>query len=207
MALPVPAARPVAVVHPAGTVVLGAEAERTSPASRLVRRVGEVVRERWDRLWSHPARRQVVPLAGLSAISAVGTASAPALLQWPLLLVALSPRLTFLTLAATQVHWAPFLVVATARLFVADPLHHRLGQVCGASALGRLPGPLRRWAERSATLQRPVAAVAVLLRPNGPCLAWAGSQGLSATVVHPLAITGTVVYVLAVHAGATAIFG
>jgi hypothetical protein len=204
MALPAPVARPVAVVHPAGTVLLGPD---LGWAARLSRRIGAALRDRWDRLWFHPAREQVLPLAGLSLISAVGTASAPALLQWPLLLVALSPRLVFLTLAAGQVHWLPFLLVATARLCVADPFHHRLGQICGASAIGRLPGPIRRWAERSVAVQRPLAAAAVLVRPNGPFLAWAGSQGLSSGVVHALALVGTVAYLLAVRAGAAALFG
>jgi hypothetical protein len=203
MALPV-VPRPVAVAHPAGTVLLAAG---PGGGTRTSRRVGAALRDRWDRLWFHPAREQVLPLAGLSVVSALGTAAAPALLHWPLLLVALSPRLLFLTVAAAEVHWAPFLLVATARLCLADPFHHRLGQVCGASAIGRLPGPLRRWAERSASVQRPLAAVAVLVRPNGPFLAWAGSQGLSATLVHALALTGTVAYVLAVRAGAAALFG
>jgi hypothetical protein len=191
-------------VHPAGTVLLGAD---LGWGSRAGRTISALAQDRWNRLWCHPAREQVLPLAGLSLVSMVGTASAPALLHWPLLLVALSPRLVFLTMAAADVHWLPFLVVATARLCVADPFHHRLGQVCGASAIGRLPGPLRRLTQRSATVQRPIAAVAVFFRPNGAILAWAGSQGLSAVLVHALAIAGTVAYVLAVRAGATALLG
>ena len=204
MVVPAPVVRSVAVVHPAGTVLLDAPAPI---AARLAGRVADAVRARAAAVWHHPARAQVVPLAGLSVVSMVGTAASPALLHWPLLLVVLSPRLLFLTMAATEVHWVPFLLVATARLCLADPFHHRLGQVCGASAVKRLPGPLRRLAERSTTLQRPLAAVAVVVRPNGPILAWAGSQGLSIRVVQALAVAGTLAYLVALRAGAAAVFG
>jgi hypothetical protein len=161
----------------------------------------------WDRLWFHPAREQVLPLAGLSAVSTLATASSPALLEWPLLLVALSPRLVFLSVAAAEVHWLPFLVIGTLRLCVADPFHHRIGEICGVGAVGRLPGPIRRWVERSAHVQRPLSVVAVLLRPNGVSMAWAGSQGISRAVALPVALLSTVVYLLALRAGAVAVLG
>jgi len=165
------------------------------------------LRRWWDRVWFHPAREQALPLAGLSVISAVATASSPALAQWPLVLVALSPRMVFLSLAAAEVHWLPFLLIGTARLCLADPFHHRIGELCGLSAVGRLPGPIRRWVERSAHVQRPLSVVAVLLRPNGMSMAWAGSQGVPRAVALPLALASTVVYLLALRFGAIAVLG
>lgn len=161
----------------------------------------------WDRIWFHEARHLVLPLAGLSTVSTVATVSAPVLTSWPLLLVALSPRLLFLSLAAPHAPAIAFVAVATARLSLADPFHYRLGRTCASSATRRLPRFARRALERSAHLQRPAAALAVLLRPNGPSLAWAGSQRLSPPLVTALDLVGTLAYVLAVRAGASAWLG
>lgn len=189
----------VLVAHPAGDVELDPRRQLHSWHRRAL--------AAWDRLWFHEARHLVLPLAGLSAVSTVATASAPVLATWPLLLVALSPRLLFLSLAAPHAPALAFVAVATARLSLADPFHYRLGRTCASSATRRLPGFARRAFERSGHLQRPAAAVAVLLRPNGPSLAWAGSQRLPPPIVAALDLVGTLAYVLAVRAGASAWLG
>jgi hypothetical protein len=184
------------VTHPAGTIVL--------PPRRGVRQTAV---HWWDRLWFHRARQLVLPLAGLSVISAVGTACSPALLQWPLLLVLLSPRMLFLSLAANDVHWSLFLLVGTFRLSLGDPFHFLLGRTCGSGAVDRLPGFLRRFVERSSHLQRPLVAAVVLVRPIGLYLAWAGSLGLHPRLIAALDLIGTVTYLLLLRAGASAVLG
>lgn len=190
---------PLLIAHPAGAVELDTRRHLHPWQRRIL--------QGWDRVWLHEARHLVLPLAGLSAVSTVATASAPILTAWPLLLVALSPRLLFLSLAAPHAPAIAFVAVATARLSLADPFHYRLGRTCATSATRRLPGFARRALERSAHLQRPAAAVAVLLRPNGPSLAWAGSQRLPPPLVAALDLAGTLAYVFAVRAGASAWLG
>jgi hypothetical protein len=153
----------------------------------------------------HPAGPtfDFVPLAFLSFVSVAGTLAAPALRHNPLLLVALSPRLPFLVLAAPRVGFLPFLLVGTVRLCLADPFHFRLGRRLAPPVAGpcRLRGRLARH-----RLARPASAAAVLLRPNGRHLALAGAVGLRTAVVVALDLTGTVVYLVGLH-GATALFG
>ena len=190
---------PLLIAHPAGEVTLDSR--------RHLRPWHRRILQGWDRIWFHEARHLVLPLEGLSAVSTAATVSAPVLTAWPLLLVALSPRLLFLSLAAPHAPAIAFVAVATARLSLADPFHYRLGRSCATSATRRLPAFARRALERSAHLQRPAAAVAVLLRPNGPSLAWAGSQRLAPPLVAALDLAGTLAYVVAVRAGASAWFG
>lgn len=161
------------------------------------------------RLAAHrPTVDVVLPLALLSCVSAIGTVAAPALRARPLLLVALSPRLPFLVLAAPRVGLIPFLVIGTVRLCLADPFHFRLGR--------RLATPPRRRGRRGGQsrlvariaghrLARPVSAVAVVLRPNGRHLALAGAVGLRPSAVIALDLAGTVLYLAGLH-GVTGLF-
>ena len=149
-----------------------------------------------------PTLDLVVPLALLSMVSMAGTLAAPALWAKPLLLMALSPRLPFLALAAGRVGLIPFVVVGTMRLCLADPFHFRLGR--------RLASPCRSRGRLAARLvghrlARPASAAAVVLRPNGRHLALAGAVGLRVSVVVPLDLAGTVLYLAGLH-GATALF-
>ena len=144
----------------------------------------------------------VVPLAVLSFVSTIGTLSAPALGAKPLLLMAMSPRLPFLVLAAPRVGLFSFLLVGTLRLCLADPFHFRIGR--------RLMSPGRGGGRLSARIvghrfARPASAAAVILRPNGRHLALAGAVGLRASVVIPLDLAGTVLYLAGLH-GAAALF-
>lgn len=144
----------------------------------------------------------VLPLALLSLVSVAGTLAAPALRHKPLLLVALSPRLPFLVLAAPRVGFVPFLIVGTVRLCLADPFHFRLGRRLASSGAS---GCCRRSRLVGHRLARPASAAAVLLRPNGRHLALAGAVRLRTTVVVALDLVGTVVYLTGLH-GATALF-
>jgi hypothetical protein len=143
----------------------------------------------------------VVPLALLSLVSTVGTLAAPLLRTSPLLLVALSPRLPFLALAASRIGLVPFVVVGTVRLCLADPFHFRIGQrlapVGGTGSGGRLAARLADHA-----LARPLSGAAVFLRPNGRHLALAGAVGLRPLAVAALDLGGTVVYLACLHRAA-----
>jgi hypothetical protein len=158
------------------------------------------------RMAHHEARGHVLALTTLSAVSGLATLGAPALLHAPLVLIGLSPRLAFLTVAAHESSLVPFVLVGTLRLALADPLHFDLGRRYGDTAVARLPRWLRRVVERSGRYQRPVCAGAVFLRPNGMHLVWAGSQGLSAPLVAALDVAGTVLYLLLLHTGSEAVF-
>jgi hypothetical protein len=155
------------------------------------------------RLAAHrPTVDLVLPLVLLSFVSMAGTLASPALRSSPLLLMALSPRLPFLALAAPEVALLPFLVVGTLRLCLADPFHFRLGRRLASSGggCGRLGARLA-----GHRLARPASAVAVILRPNGRHLALAGAVGLRTPVVVALDLIGTVLYLAGLH-GATVLF-
>ena len=144
----------------------------------------------------------------LSLVSAAGTVAAPTLRGNPLLLVALSPRLPFLVLAAPRIGFLPFVAVGTARLCLADPFHFCLGRrlvAQGATGRGRGGGGAGgRWLARLAghRLARPASGAAVVVRPNGRNLALAGAVGLPAGLVAVLDLAGTVVYLAGIHAAA-----
>lgn len=94
-----------------------------------------------------PSRRTlallVVPIIVLAAVSAVATALSPTLLaDHPLVLVALEPRNRNLVLAASRVDALPFVVFATVRRVISDPLYFALGHLYGHGAV--------RWIESRA---------------------------------------------------------
>ncbi len=153
---------------------------------------------------TQPALGLVAPLLVLSAVSGAGTLGAPWLIDWPLLLVGLSPRLPFLFMAAHHVGVVPFLVVGTIRLCVADPFHFLLGRRLAETA----DHPrLRRLARLTRLVGRPnsrrAAAVAVLVRPIGRHLTLAGATGVPAGLVLVIDVASTLAYLAAVRAGGT----
>jgi hypothetical protein len=159
------------------------------------------VRGRLHRLIRSDARRLVLPLAVLTFISTVGTAAAPTLAHdQPLVLVALSPRLAFLTLAAGKVGFVPFLVVGMLRLCLADPFHFALGRRHGAAAVDRVANRIRipgiSWLRRAAERCVPVL---VFLRPNGTNLAIAGASRSRRLHVALADVAGTAAYLVAIH--------
>ena len=151
-------------------------------------------------LLRHEARRLVLPLAVLTAISSLGTLAAPGLIagDQSLLLVALSPRLSFLAIAAPQTALVPFLVVAGIRLCLADPFHFFLGRRHGAGAITRLAGR-HRWLAKATTAAARSIPVLVFLRPNGTNLAIAGASRHSPVQVAVADLVGTLVYLLLIH--------
>ncbi len=174
------------------------------PARRLpalptwsVDNLGERLCRAFLRLVRHEARKLLLPLAALTAVSSVGTLAAPGLTGRPLLLVALSPRLSFLALAAPKVGLVPFLIVAGIRLCLADPFHFVLGRRHGAGALDRLPR--WPWLQRLQVFATRSVPLLVFLRPNGTNLAIAGASRGRAVHIAMADIVGTVVYLVVVH--------
>lgn len=147
----------------------------------------------------------LAPLALLQVISVGGTAAAPVLHDSPLLLVGLAPRLPFLALAAQDTPLLPFLLIATARLCVADPLHFRIGRRLENWAVAsRRDRLLDRWVARAASAARArhghiVAAVLVFVRPISRHLTLAGAAGVRAPAVAFLDVAGTVIYLIVIR--------
>ena len=155
------------------------------------------IRDRANRLLRHEARRMLLPLAALTAVSTLGTMAAPGLTQRPLLLVALSPRLSFLALAAPKVGLVPFLVVAGIRLCLADPFHFVLGRRHGTKAIDKL---IRwSWLRKAHDLASKSVPLLVFLRPNGTNLAIAGASRNRTLHIAAADIFGTLVYLVLVH--------
>jgi hypothetical protein len=209
--VPVALALPVSV----GCQPTAATTVRT-PIARLTRSGASALLER---LRDHPARGVVVAIGVVTTLSSTATIASPYLIgRAPLLLMCMSPRLAFLGVAARDTPLITFLLVGTARLALTDPLHYLLGQrletpVCEGQAAARpkrgpralvvrfvagLPRPLRMAA-------RPACYLAVLVRPNGVNLLWAGAQGLPRHRVAALDLVGTATYLLVLHAGAAAL--
>lgn len=167
------------------------------------------VRSSIRRLVTSEARRLLLPLAALTVVSAAGTAAAPTLASdQPLLLMALSPRLAFLTLAAGKVALVPFLLVGVVRLCLADPFHFALGRRHGTKAVDRISARLRGRLGRAVAWLRAAAERAVpllvFLRPNGTNLAIAGASRTRRLHVALADVGGTAAYLVVIHTvGAT----
>ena len=148
-------------------------------------------------LLRHEARKLLIPLAALTVVSTLGTMAAPGLTQRPLLLVALSPRLSFLALAAPKVGLVPFLVVAGIRLCLADPFHFVLGRRHGTKAIDKL---IRwNWLRRVHDTAAKSIPLLVFLRPNGTNLAIAGASRNRTIHIAAADIVGTLVYLVVIH--------
>lgn len=164
--------------------------------------VGRIVRS--------DARRLLLPLAVLTILSTAGTAAAPSLAaNQPLVLVAMAPRLAFLTMASRKVGLAPFLAVGLVRLCLADPFHFALGRRHGTAAVDKLaaraPGILGRAVAWVRTLAGRCVPVLVFLRPNGTNLAIAGASTSRRLHVAVADVAGTVAYLLLVHTAGAAL--
>ena len=169
-------------------------------ARHVAHRSAELVRSIPTRLLGllrHEARRLLIPLAALTVISSLATVAAPGLTQRPLLLVALSPRLSFLALAAPKVGLVPFLAVAGIRLCLADPFHFVLGRKHGTHAIARLTK--RKWLRKAHDVASKSVPLLVFLRPNGTNLAIAGASSNRTLHIAAADIVGTLVYLLVVH--------
>ncbi len=150
-----------------------------------------------DRL--SPTRRTlvliVVPILAVMVIGTIGNAIHPTLVRdHPLWLVAMEPRNRFLLLVAGKVSFWPFLVVATLRRLVSDPLFYLLGHLYGDRGV--------RWMERRMgeaggvvrAIERGFAKagpVLVFLFPGSLICVLAGATGMSPALFLVLNVVGT----------------
>ena len=155
-------------------------------------------------------------LAGLSTVSLAGTAAAPVLLDRPLALVALSPRLPFLVLAVGHVPPAVLIAVAAARHCAGDLFHFQLGRTGTSTraaswlrehrlARHHRVRRARERLQRHRTATRHGILVAVLVRPVGRHLAIAGAAGTCPRRVAIADLAGTLAYVVGVIVAAGAL--
>lgn len=126
----------------------------------------------------------------------------PLLRHIPVVLIAINPNAVLLVWSAPRLALPVFVLVATARLCVADPWNYALGLRYGCRARDRVEstrwGP---WLVRVVGVERVACAIAVFVRPSRTPLAWAGSLKMSPRVVGLLDVAGTVVYVVLLHRG------
>jgi hypothetical protein len=154
---------------------------------------GEDLEERAN--WKIKTRWILGAWAVLSAVSALGTAMTPALLAFPMILVAFTPRLPFLVLAATTANPVLFFGVAVPRMLVADPIHIALGRRYG----GRfVPRRCRRVMDR-------LGLLGVALRPTSKVLAAAGACKLRTSRVLTADVLGTVGLLATIYIGASSV--
>ncbi len=158
----------------------------------------------------HPASRLrltallAVPLAALSLASAVGTLLAPHLLVAnPLLLIVLSPRRVYLTVAAATVPLPLFLAIGLLRLGAADPWHFLLGRMHGptvARGLARRSPLAGRFARALLDTGRRRGLIVVAFAPTGKILMLAGATGLPSRRVALADAGGTVLQLVVLRA-------
>ena len=153
-------------------------------------------------------------IAFWSVVGWVGTVTAPFLLDEPFLLMALAPRTAFVVLAAPTVGLFWFVLLGTLRLSITDANWflvgrrmpelsslHRRAEEDDAPPRWRVPlrvsSTMVKWLCRSA----PLAGLVLFLRPNGKYLGVAGAFGVGPRVAGISSVTGTIVYLIAVHIG------
>lgn len=136
--------------------------------------------------------------AALSAVSAIGTAITPALIHFPLLMMAFTPRLPILVYAVKS-HVSPlgFFAIAVPRMLIGDPIHLLLGRRYGSRFV---PAKARR-------LMVKLGVVGVVLRPTGNVLSAAGAVGMTTRRVMTADLVGTLALLLTIYTGTRTIFG
>lgn len=149
----------------------------------------------------------VAPLVALTILSWATVGVSPWLMQWPLLLIALNPRMLFLLLVAPKVGLLEFTAIATARLCIADPFSYLLGARYGQRLRDRIERTrIRTWLMRIAKVEKTAVSVALWIRPSQTVLMWAGSLRLSPKYVAVVDVITTTLYVVAIHQGLNSIF-
>jgi hypothetical protein len=156
---------------------------------------GEDLEERSN--WKIKTRWILGAWAVMSAVSAMGTALTPTLLAFPMVLVAFTPRLPFLILAATSANPLLFFCVAVPRMLVADPIHIALGRRYGG----------RFVPQRARRLMNRLGLLGVALRPTSKVLAAAGACKLRTSRVLIADALGTVGLVASIYVGTSTVFG
>lgn len=154
-----------------------------------------------------PSRRTLAlivgPILGVVVVGTLGNMLHPQLLKdHPLWLVAMEPRNRFLLLVAAKVDFVPFLVVATIRRLISDPLFFLLGALYGDAGV--------RWAERRLgddvgivkAIERgfsKAAPVMVFLFPGAVVCVLAGATGMRLATFLALNVAGTVAAVTVLY--------
>jgi hypothetical protein len=183
----------IAVPH-AGSLAFERPTQRVARAAHWVRGrlspTDDDLEERLD--WKIKTRWILAAWATLSSISAVGTVMTPMLRAFPLLLIALTPRLPILALAATTTNPVLFFCVAVPRMTLPDPIHIVLGRRYGE----RFVPP------RARRLMARLGLVGVALRPTSKVLAAAGACKLSTPRILIADVLGTVGLVVSVYVAA-----
>ena len=163
----------------------------------------EQERERADDDEGHGRRKPpvallVAPIVVLGIGATIATALTPALAaKHPLLLITLEARNRNLLLAR-NVDIVPFIVVATVRRTLSDPLYFLLGHFYGDAVIRWLEkkgggGAAVRWIERVfAKASHPM----VFLFPGALVCALAGSTGMRPVIFFILNVAGTITAVL-----------
>lgn len=149
----------------------------------------------------------VSPIVALTIVGTVANAFTPVLAaRHPLLLISLDARNRQLVLAR-HVDLLPFLLVATLRRALSDPLFYLLGRSYGDAAVRWLEkkgggGEIVRLIER---LFAKASYPMVFLFPGAVVCALAGQTGMAPRIFLPLNIIGTICVVLSVRAFSDAI--
>lgn len=144
----------------------------------------------------------IAPLVAFTALGWISLAMSPWLISYPLLLIALNPKMVFLLLVAPKVGLLEFTLIASLRLCIADPFSYMLGVRYGGRVRDRIErSRLRNWLLRMTRVENTACAVAVWLRPSQTVLAWAGSLRLAPRYVALADVATTVVYVIIIHQG------
>lgn len=154
-----------------------------------------------------PSRRTLAlivgPILAVVVVGTLGNMLHPQLLKdHPLWLVAMEPRNRFLLLAAARVDFVPFLVVATVRRLLSDPLFFLLGALYGDAGV--------RWVERRLgddvgivrAIERgfsKAAPVMVFLFPGAIVCVLAGATGMRVVTFLVLNLAGTVAAVTVLY--------
>lgn len=163
--------------------------------------------------WIRRAGAHGAWIAVWSVLSWVGTASAPALLDKPFLLMLLAPRAAFIVLAAPHIGLVLFVLAGTFRLAVTDASWFIVGRRFPPRSTDkprRWSMPWAEWAMRTAgrLCANPFFASMVLFfRPNGKYLGVAGAKNVSPLLAGVASISGTVLYLIAMHEGAAILLG
>lgn len=154
----------------------------------------------------HPSRRTltllVTPIIAIVITGLVGQAFFPTLLKdHPLALVALEPRARNLLLVAGReggIDYLPFVVIATIRKLLSDPLFYLLGWYYGDNAVAWVEQKMNDQSGFVRTIERAfrrAGAAMVFLFPGGLVCALAGATGMRWIMFVVLNVTGTVTMV------------
>jgi membrane protein DedA with SNARE-associated domain len=141
----------------------------------------------------------VVPIVVLAVVGTVTTALTPALVaRHPLLLIILESRNRNLILAR-EVDFLPFLLVATFRRMLTDPLYYLLGKYYGDRAVRWLEvkAGMGSYARLMEKVFQKAGPIAVFFFPGAIVCAMAGVVGMPFPLFIALNIAGTICAVVA----------